>query len=778
MEIITLLKANIRRRKGSFWGIAILMFIISMAFTAFLSMQKSCRESIDHALTYADAPNISVYTYDMSEELMTTLKDHEMVERVEQVTVAETFFEYEGEKDGNSFFLQKYDSTKYRRLTDDCSGYSGLTEKPEKGGIFVSQGFLTRSGARLGDTLDIYTDYYNAAEKPTVSLKITGIVTEPVNGCSLMGWKQGFVSDEDYEMLLEACGEECYIVKLYKATDCPLNDRKFRRQLNLDTGIIDKAMGSMTREESLYYTNLFPQIILSILLVFLVFLMIVVLIVMRHSISTSIEIDYVNLGILKAMGFSGRKIRAVFMLQYLLAQAAGALPGFLLAIPAAKLFGDVFQPITAIPGENRIAGLQSSLILAGVLLVSGLFILLSTRRIGLLSPVRAISGGRNEIYFDSRLRAPVSKRFLSASLALRQFTANKRRYVGIIIIATMLVFFMLTVTGLGDSINSKAANEAMGVIYTEVELTLKDTEEYEAKEREIDAVIEKYAEIEKKYRITCEYISLDGENVFCFIYKNPEVVTPIKGRTALYDNEIMITELLSDELGIHIGDTVTVSKGDHKADFIVTGFFQGTSDTGRCFLMNLDGVRRMGFEDATVDWAGYSISDPSHCEEIKQELNEAYGDILDCSVADKNVELNIYDMAVNALKAVIYSFSVLFAFVVVVMVCKKCFQQEKTDLGIYQAVGFRIRRLRLQFAVRFLIMALISSVFGSVLSLLFSEKTLTLFLRKIGIASFPVAFSVSTFVLPVSLICICFFVFAYLVSRRIRTVDLKELITE
>ncbi len=82
---------------------------------------------------------------------------------------------------------------------------------------------------------------------------------------------------------------------------------------------------------------------------------------------------------------------------------------------------------------------------------SALIILLKTRRVTKISPVRAISGGRSEIYFDSRLNAPITSKPLSASLAFRQFTSNKKRYAGTVMIAAILTFFMIPVNLIGDA---------------------------------------------------------------------------------------------------------------------------------------------------------------------------------------------------------------------------------------------------------------------------------------------------------------------------------------
>lgn len=130
------------------------------------------------------------------------------------------------------------------------------------------------------------------------------------------------------------------------------------------------------------------------------------------------------------------------------------------------------------------------------------------------------------------------------------------------------------------------------------------------------------------------------------------------------------------------------------------------------------------------------------------------------------------------MKAVIYFFSVIFALVTVHMVCSKAFIREKADIGIYKAMGFTSRSLRLQFAMRFLIVSVVGSVVGSVLSVLFSGRLLVLLLRSIGITHLDIDFTVLSFILPSALICICFFVFAFLVSRKIKSVAVRELVVE
>lgn len=778
MEILTLLSANIRRKKGSFTSIILLMLIIAAALTAFLSIGKSCRASIENAMNTADAPNITVMIMDdfYQPEIVAKVRNHSTVDRVEVVDSIAVKYSLNGTIGHNTWFLRKYDSEKYPRLKDDFSDYSGSTQKPKKGEIYVTQGLMTDIEIKIGNKIKIYptTAPY---EQYATEMTVAGVVVEPSQGSAMIGWKQLFISDEDFDRIYSENveGSNCHIVRVYQSPDSSLSDAKFQRQLNLDTGIIDCATGSLTREQSFHYTYLYTEIIVSILMVFLIFLTVIVMIVMNHSIATSIEIDYVNLGVLKAMGFSKGKIRAVFLLQYLLAELIGAAVGFALSIPLTNAFCDVFQPIIAIPNENTLAALSSIAIMAGILVISCLFILLGTHKIGQISPIRAISGGREEIYFDSRFKAPIFKRLLSASLALRQLTANKRRYFGTVVIVALLTFFMLTITVLGDTLNSKSAVESMGLQTIEIGVFFSEPEKFDGTVGGIENIIERYTTIKKKYYYTTGYVSLNGENLYCMYYENPDVLVVSKGRAPLYDNEIIITPIIAEELNLHIGDKVTISK-DGKTECIITGLFQSVNDTGRCFATNLECVRKIGID--TMNFAGYSVEDMSELKAIQSEILRTYGAFVECELNEDGNLDDTFTIAINAMKAFIYIFSIVFALVVVVMVCKKTFLQEKIDIGIYKAVGFRVRRLRLQFAVRFLLIALIGAGIGSSLSLWLSGRVLTMMLWNIGVSNFRVAFTLMTFAVPIVLVCLCFFLFAYLIAGRVKTVNIKELITE
>ena len=780
MEILTLLKANIRHKKGSFFSIILLMILISMSFTAIVSIQDNCKNSIENALNHIDTGNLNVFikAQDLSDDLLAKTKAHESVEKVVVYPAVISDRAEIGENtDENCWFMQKL-RPEYQILDETLTDYEKKVTPLKSGEIYVTQGICTNMKCKIGDTLKVYTI------GGSYDLIIKGIMVEPMNGSSVMGWKQVFISDEDYDKMSEDAKKnetkemsaDVRVVQIHKSKADNLSDAKFRRQLNLDTGIVDHGFGSLTRDMMIHYTSLFPDIIGSILMVFIGFLMIVILIVIGHSISTGIEMDYVNLGILKSQGFTKGKIRLIYICQYLFAQIIGVTLGMLSAFPLTKSFGNVFWPIIAIPATNHISTGKSLAVMAGVLLLSAFFIFFMTRKIGKIAPVRALTGGHEEIYFDSRIKAPIGKKCLSASLAFRQFTSNKRQYTGTILIVSILVFFMMTIIVLGNVVNSKSAIESMGGIYTNLEITPLEMLEDETL-KEIEDTILKYSEIEKKYYLSSNYLSLNGEEIYCSIYQSPEMIPAVtKGRAPKYDNEIVITDILADELDLKMGDKVTVSHKDKKETYMITGFNQAMNDTGRCFAMTLEGAKRLG--KVNIYYYGFQLEDSKKAKEAVNALNKKYKEILEAEAIDESPLDETYTLAISAMKAVIYIFSVLFALVVVHMVCTKAFLRERIDIGIYKSLGFTSGNLRMQFAVRFLIVALVGSAIGTILCAAFSGKLLSRLLRLMGISNFAVSFTPGTFLIPIALICVCFFVFSYAASRKMKQVEIKELVAE
>lgn len=781
MDILTLIKANIHRRKGTFISIVLLMFTISTALTLILSVNQSCTTSLNEANSLAETGNIIILLKDslFTDEMQKKLDDEPIIDHYRATRVAVASYGMDSKKVHNSISCF-FSTLPYgiRLVNKSCTGYDEKIPELSKGEIYLSYGSKSKYKCDIGDTVTAHTisgDY---------DFKIKGFVVEPVFGAMNIGWKHQFISQEDFDIIMAANeknnkGEKWgtgYLVEVYKSDDCKLSDGKFRRQVNLDTDIISNSWGSITKDMSKHYTNIYSDNTLSIMLIFILILAIVVLIVTGHSISTNIELDQTNLGILKSQGFSSARIRLSLILQYFITEIVGSFFGIICAIPLINVLAGVFEPISGYIIEIRPALGRSLLFLLIIFAVNVIFIFFITHKVCNISPIRAISGGRNEIYFDSRLKVPINAKAVSVTLALRQFTSAKRRYISSIIISAILVFFMLMTNALSDAASSKNALEMIGVELKDVNITF----DKEVDKPEIDKLldtVEKHTKIGKRHFSYGAYLSINGEEIYCSYKFYPEDIITTKGRAPIYDNEIVVTEIVADELDLKIGDTVDVAKYDKHQNFIVSGIYTSMNDTGMATSINAEAGKKLGI-NIKLSNGGITLKDTSDTDKVISLLKNEYGDKAEITKGVHDETFELIETALKSIRKIIYSFSLFFALIVVAMVSSKTFAQEKTDIGIFKSQGFTTGKLRLQFAIRFLIISVLGALLGTVLGSLFIDKLVSALLRGIGITNFRASFTFIGIVLPAAAICICFFIFAFLVSRKIKKVGIRQLISE
>ena len=806
MEILTLVKANIKRRKGAFIAVVLLTAIIISSTLSIFNFTDSMDDTLKRAFNYIGDPAevcfINSYNYDPELEQkvreLDIVKDVKVYDALRNWHNNGTSNRVGDNNDGNTYMYMKLHEG-IRLIRADESGLEGEAPKLGKGEVYLPLGVKPKLRCNIGDTLKVCF-YYTVYE-----FTIKGFVQEPQNGSQDMGWKQAFMSDEDFDELSRISektkadpknkndealqrGIESKIFNVFKVDSYTQSDATFQRDLNLATKLSDKSSGTLTRAQSLNYSSLTGNILSKIFLVFIVMLFVITLVIMGHSISSEIEIDRKKLGILKSQGFTSHKIRLIMQMQYILALLIGVTLGLVGSFFLSRIIADSFGPTVGTPVNIQVSIFKGIILIAALIAISVLIMTLKTHKVTKISPIKAITGQKDEVYFDSRLRMGLKKKVLSLSLAVRQFTSAKRRYISMLIISSLLMYFMLTINVIAGLVSSRTALEMMGFEMTQIDMSLNNAGEnlmnIEQAEKIAEDIINKYTTIEKKYAISSGYCSINSYKLHCRAYKDPEYIGGIfKGRAPRQKNEILITQLVSDEFGWKIGDKVTVSAISGELECIICGLYQSVNDAGMVFAIpfeayeTLDPSRRITYE-------GFVIADESKAQQIADEIDKALVNDKgekkgSCSYWDlSNNGDEMYETELNLLRTVIYSFSSVFMLIAVVLLCTKAFVLERRDIGIYKAIGFTSAKLRLSFALRFSFIAMLGSFIGVGLSALFSKKMMEALLRMIGICYLEFDASPADILIPMGLLILGFFVFALIASRKIKKVETRELVLE
>ena len=112
------------------------------------------------------------------------------------------------------------------------------------------------------------------------------------------------------------------------------------------------------------------------------------------------------------------------------------------------------------------------------------------------------------------------------------------------------------------------------------------------------------------------------------------------------------------------------------------------------------------------------------------------------------------------------------------LISGKLLQAETGNMAIYKSMGLSTGRLRLSFALRFLIAVMAGSVIGLLISAAFADGLIGRMFRLFGIGDFHSGFGILGTLLPLVAIPLLFFLFAWAFSARLKQLSIVTLITE
>ena len=776
--IIKLVLADMKYKKGSFIAVAFLMMLIVMSFTGSVSNSDDLMKAINMGFEQADCGDliVRVYTDMLTEDIHDTIDSNSHVLRTEyKETLLMTQKPLvDGEEKEILMELSAYSGT-LLVFNDDFSAFlDGI--QPTEGEIYLPYKMKTL----IEKNSEVI---FSAADDTKFSFTVKGYYEDPMFGTTAVSSNVCVINEADHKKVLEHSSHITDNVrKIMSCSDINIHiadgfsPYELKKQLNDECSLIDISIYSPTKEDLADNIKVFSNVGTRMAYVYVTLLIVIVIIIMANSISSTIEMDYTSLGILKSQGFSQWQIRMLFVIEYAVSLTIGAVSGLILSFPACGALIRLFMRLTGMLTKADISVEKCALLSLGIIIICMVFVFAATAKIGRISPVRAIQGGKDEVYFDSRLNVPIRRKPLSLLIALRQITSNIRNYFGVVAIVTILIFFLVSISVFVGGFDADAIFTGMSgdIVLTNLgSYSLSDKDKTEGMIHSIDSGA--------TLRMECRHrMNIDGQQVTVSTYSREEdYFKAIQGRIPRYYNEIMLTKSVARSVNKQIGDTVTVKYLDTELDFVITGYFQTVSEYGVYAMTTPEGMDKLGFTE--INSAFITLSDKSAQKDMIKCLNDSFENV-EAGEMKESETITKYKALIAGLMDIIayvfYGMSVIFAAVIVIMMTRTAFLRERIDLGIYKAMGMTSSVLRTQFALRFFVLSVTGSVLGGILSVLLTQPMLEFMLRAVGLTDFSTGFDVSMLILPSVIVSFGIFAAAYLSSNKIKQIEVRELITE
>lgn len=398
MENRILFAAGLRRHKSSLAGVFVLLFLVSLALGTVLTVWSNSGRYVSAEMERAGFGTLTAWVSDVPDMDVLTgeieaLSDVTAVETQQLIFSNYTIEEQESDSEGQLITLLPGEE-RYRFFTDDLSAYSKNSPQIAPGEVYVSPSLVSMFGVALGSEIVFPV----ARAGGSVTFTVKGFYEDPFMGSSMIGMKGFLICQQDHDTLTEiiqSSGIDALArngAMLHIFSDSNLTTSELNQAVNEQTSLPAYTEFVHTAQAIQGFMLILQNAFSGLLIALVIVLLAAVLVVLSHSIGSTIEADYKNMGILKTVGFTSAALRRLQLLQYGAAILSGMVMELLLMIPASRFVSKVTLTTTGILVPSRFPVLWCAGAFAAILLLLALFILWKTGRIGSVSPMRAIRG--------------------------------------------------------------------------------------------------------------------------------------------------------------------------------------------------------------------------------------------------------------------------------------------------------------------------------------------------------------------------------------------------
>lgn len=782
MEKEILLKANIKRHKGTLCGIFLLTFLAAAALGTVMTIWSNSERYIRSELDRTGFGELTAWAASLpqNEDLQNSIEALTEIERVETQSLIYVDYTANGLKSDSEGQLIIYipAENRYRFFTDDLSGYTNPPESILPGEVYVSPSMVSMFDIGIGDEIT----YPIARSGRNLTLTVKGFYEDVMMGSSMIGMKGFLISETDHQAALtlienagiDALARDGAMLHVFPEEENSLTVSALNSLLNEQTALAQYSESVHSKETIAGFMLILQNAFSGLLIAFALVLLFIVLIVLSYSIGSTIASDFVNMGILKTIGFTAMQLRFLQLVQYFMPVFLGLAAGFLLSAPLCGAAIDVTITTTGVrvPSDPPVLLMMAVFVLIALLLAG--FIFIRTRQISRITPVKAIRGETDGA--ARPINAPAAfGNGIHFRIAFRQIASAQKRYAGVFVVALLLVFFASLVGRMDSWLG--ADGKGMMDAFNPADHDIGVQSFGELTREEFEQIILQYTDITDTYALAMPAAALNGISYTANVIDEPERFHILEGRTCADENEIVITESIAADFRIGIGDIVTVRGDGGSGEYIVSGIYSCANDMGGNFGMNREGYLKIGRDSPNLWCWHYFLADSSQKEAITDALENAYG-------GDIHIHENTWPglfgiiSAMQALLLFMYVLVIVFVLIVTVMTSSRMLSAEQRDLGIYKAIGFSSAGLRYTFSLRFAIVSLFGGLAGTVLAAVLTDPLAGSMMKLAGISNFSSNPGFFTVFLPMAVVIVLFTVFGWLSAVKIRKLPLAILAAE
>ncbi len=468
---------------------------------------------------------------------------------------------------------------------------------PEPGEVYVPVCYRDEYQVKIGDEFEV-ADY---------KLTVAGFLRDSQMNSMLASSKRFLVSEQDFKKL-EKYGAVEYLIEFKLHADADIDsfsteyaNAKLPQNGPTITYSLIKLMNALS-----------DGLVIILLLLVGIVVVIIALICIRNILLTSLSQDRQEIGLQKALGISTREIKNQYLFKYFVLSVFGAVLGELVAIVAAIPLRKQIDELYGLPEDIWKAYVFSALL---VLAVEAIIF----------------------CYINRTLL--VVKKYSTIELFHKNADDKKMKsgFVSILVIVAVVVALICIPQNISSTLSSPGFVTNMGIGDSQIRIDIRQNEATKSTTGKIEADLKKDKRIEQFAVMQTRLIPaklVKGDTYNLLVESGDHSIFPVKYSEGTYpknSNEIALSRLNCDELGLKLGDTMEIDCRTCRVCGIYSDITNGGKTAKACFYapdeINEKACCNMNTPKAPIMWSiiYLNTTDPNQIDDVVDTYLKRYG---------------------------------------------------------------------------------------------------------------------------------------------------------
>ena len=485
-------------------------------------------------------------------------------------------------------------------------------------------------------------------------------------------------------------------------------------------------------------------IVAGVVIVLSLLLMLIAILCLRFTMLATIEEDYREIGVMKAIGIAPGDIKRIYLSKYIAMGAFASLLGYLASLVSHQYLAANILLYIGHTSKNLLQYAIPVVAAASIAVIVALACLLILRRVNRITAVEALrSGGTGESIKNIKFLRLRHSRMpdINILLGLRDVVQRLRMFGLLCFVFFFSACIVIIPIHFLTTMTSPTFIAYMGIGQSDIRIDLRQSEEIVDRFDRMIATIANDPEVERfAPMVTSQFkmVLSNGEVETINIETGDFTLFPLDyldGIAPQNEGEIALSFLKAQDMDKGVGDSITLLVNGEEQSLKVRGIYQDVTNGGRTAKAVLPTALPLDPENALWYTINLDLKSPDKITQKVQEYSTAFAPArvtdLEGYVAQTlgNTIAQLEKVTLIAIAA-----GLLVSVLMTALFLKMLIARDGSQIAIMKSLGFSLRHIRTQYLTKTLSLLAIGILLGTIFANTAGQRLVSLLWTFMGAA--------------------------------------------